>query len=350
LQRDAAPRIARKVDPMDPNQVSVSVSVPEWDGAWSDRKIKDPGAALTSEQGLIGNGLPAMAAASTLGKGHPISPGALTLDDLKAIMNPPVGEPGALKDADARTAVDDAATRSLPQLNEAFKTMGIDTVEAQALYLAHAYAESGKLTNLTEQHAEKRPYAPFVGRGPLQVTDTGNYLRGLAYLQVQADQLTAQGGRDAEVDLLREAVVAIKRDITEAANPKYAFLMSAAMMHGASGVRASDHLGATAAFAGNGAADSWMTGRGAAAETFAETEARAKTERPAAQAALTAAEAATPQVPGDIEAARKRLKSIDATLNDMTSTIRGSNQKSAAYARAHRVLTARVLQLAAAGP
>src|SRR5262249_16920434 len=83
----------------------------------------------------------------------------------------------------------------------------------------------------------------LIGRGPIQVTDRANYLRTLAYMEKRADNL--QGELDkvpedkpalkeylkAQIDVIREAITAIEADPTAAANPKYAFLFSAAFMH-----------------------------------------------------------------------------------------------------------------------
>src|SRR5581483_5685563 len=96
-----------------------------------------------------------------------------------------------------RDWVDQMASNQLGWIHDAFTLMQIDTVEAQSLYLAHAYAESAKLTQLEERGAEKRSYAPFVGRGPTQVTGTDGYLRAFAYMKERSAQLAKQGGHDA---------------------------------------------------------------------------------------------------------------------------------------------------------
>lgn len=181
-------------------------------------------------------------------------------------------------------------------ISGAFETMLIDTAQAQADYLAHMAGETGGV--LEELHGEKRDYAPFQGRGPVQVTHPENYAKALGTLQQRADQilkkleeapdkiaaledqlkqaaddaakqkLTAQiDALKVEVEALRkqraelmEAIDAIKADPTKAADPKYAFLLSAAHMHKTGGVASSSGLGASAPFAGNGAADSWVSG------------------------------------------------------------------------------------------
>ena len=122
--------------------------------------------------------------------------------------------------------------------------MQLDTVEAQAVYLAHAFSESGQLTKLEEFGAEKRKYAPFVGRGPLQVTWADKYVRALAYMEVEAERLFA-AGQKAEARRIAAGVRAIKGDIKQAANPDYAFIFSAGFMHSVGGVQRSAGLAGT---------------------------------------------------------------------------------------------------------
>lgn len=177
--------------------------------------------------------------------------------------------------------------------------MGINTAQAQAAYIAHMVGETGGV--LEEKEGEKRSYAPFQGRGPVQVTHEENYVQTLAYIAKRIEDLEkeiaekekriteleaqkqagppAEGGQapadptaeinklKAEVEKkknqvkdLKEAHSAVKGNPKEAANPKYAFLFSAAYMHMAGGVRASARLGETAAFVGNRAEDAWVTG------------------------------------------------------------------------------------------
>jgi hypothetical protein len=73
-----------------------------------------------------------------------------------------------------------------------------------------------------------------------------------------------------QIDLMRETVAAIKADPDEAANPKYAFLFSAAYMHWTKGVKGSGSIGdggkdgkpaPDAAWTGAGPEDRWVTGR-----------------------------------------------------------------------------------------
>ena len=152
--------------------------------------------------------------------------------------------------------------------------MGIDTVEAQSSFLAHA-AESGSFAQMTEQGAEKRPYAPFIGRGPIQVTWEAGYIQALAYVELRGEQLEAEAAdletktpgspeatRKRELAALaKEATTAIKGDIKEAANPKYAFLFSLGAMELTRGVKRSANLKgiSSPAFAGNRDEDQWVT-------------------------------------------------------------------------------------------
>lgn len=190
-------------------------------------------------------------------------------------------------------------------ISEAFKTMLIDTAQAQAVYLAHMAGETGGV--LEEVSGDKRDYAPFQGRGAVQVTHAENYAKALGILQQRADQIekqleqsaaliaalmtqrddaTSDGARKkatAEIESarsanegprlqllqLQEAINAIKEDPATAADKKFAHLFSAAHMHRTKGVTASAGLGATASFTGKGPEDTWVTG-GNKKMTFSE--------------------------------------------------------------------------------
>jgi predicted chitinase len=112
---------------------------------------------------------------------------ALTRDELAAILLPEKPD-----DPAAVAAHEQRLTAYLPDINAAFEIMGIDTVEAQADYLAHTAGESGTMAKLAEVGAEKREYAPFQGRGPVQVTWESGYVQTLAYLETQAERLEQQ--------------------------------------------------------------------------------------------------------------------------------------------------------------
>lgn len=187
------------------------------------------------------------------------------------------------------------------QMSSAFETMGIDTAQAQAAYIAHMVGETRGVLEEQKKGKKELPYAPFQGRGPVQVTLEENYVQSLAYIQKRIEQLEkeiekkekriaeleaqkqagppAEGGQPpadptaeinqlkAEVEKikkqvqdLRDAYTAVKGDPKKAATPKYAFLFSAAYMQMTGGVKASAQLGDTAAFVGTGPEDRWVTG------------------------------------------------------------------------------------------
>src|SRR3954464_12892116 len=112
----------------------------------------------------------------------------------------------------------------LRNINAAFLTMKIDTAEAQADFLGNAFGESGSLGSFSEIDGDKKDYAPFYGRGAVQVTFEEGYAQTIAYIDSRAKQLaaelpqkTAAGAPDhelaelqRELDLCTEAVVAIK--------------------------------------------------------------------------------------------------------------------------------------------
>jgi len=197
--------------------------------------------------------------------------------------------PDLASDAGQDAEIHAKAERYLAHLNKAFATMEIDTVEAQAAFLAHACAESDQFRKLTE--AQKKRYEDdphqaelythdlnqlypagsnngrtinptgefnFIGRGPLQVTHRHNFLQTLAYMDKQAEELEAAGKTEQAAEL-REAADAIRADPKEASAPEYTFLFSAAYMKMAGG----DEKMAKAnnpTFQGNGYESSWMTG------------------------------------------------------------------------------------------
>lgn len=177
-------------------------------------------------------------------------------------------------------------------LNLAFKVMKIDTVEAQANYLAHAFIESdqfsqfietqGWLNNpkdptkkldqrwktdpkelrLDDEYLNKtyNPDVPvdkeaglrkasvsptgkplFYGRGPVQVTHNYNYMEVIAMLETAVESYEKEAAKpdikpEAKKEVLsyaalaREAANKVKTNPDEAANPKYTFLFSAAYM------------------------------------------------------------------------------------------------------------------------
>jgi predicted chitinase len=160
------------------------------------------------------------------------------------------------------------------QLNQAFETFKIDTVEARASYIANAWRESDQFRYMTETEkaiSTNQPYQTdptkvkldttwlnkaaagkipnvinyeeggsinpakdwqksFIGRGPIQVTHRHMYVQTLAVMEKRAEDLEKENVDSPEAKNLREAIDKIKADPREAANPKYAFLFSAAFM------------------------------------------------------------------------------------------------------------------------
>lgn len=240
----------------------------------------------------------------------------------------------------------------LAHVATAFRAMKIDTIEAQAAYLAHAagetifatlsegqktpfidnpedvvftrdpagplrYKGSSSIDPLGQIDAAKNPaYAQtFIGRGPVQVTHEYNYVRTLVYMEEMAKRSGA-----ADAALIWEAVKAIKQDPRQAANLKYSFLFSAAFMHMSGGVRASAELpGATPTFSGQDAASRWVAGGG-----FDIHQNYASTKR-----ALELAKQG-----GDPE----NIKAAQAKFNEWAGHKSRADIKAAAYRRALAVL------------
>ena len=164
---------------------------------------------------------------------------------------------------------EDQIKEYLDSLNTAFKMMKLDTVEAQAYYLAHAFIESQQFRLMTETagdyqaHWDKsaktpdtpgaktyyegkypkggkvNPYgnAEFIGRGPVQVTFRAEYVEALAMIERAGEdyqKLADKGDKEAAkyAALAKRAVKAIKKDSRQAANPEFSFLFSAAFIKG----------------------------------------------------------------------------------------------------------------------
>lgn len=261
---------------------------------------KGQGVELLKDANLYG-GTPRKARTVTLEQLYRIFP------DLKADV-----------DADTTNTIKPKVDNYLANLNQAFRVMGINTVEAQATYLAHAYVESDQFRRfnettkaryiddpkqaqldegyLQEQYMEptkeareeaartKTPPAPnpyrttvnplrandptqgweqsFIGRGPLQVTHRAVYVQVIAFLDKRVQQ--AKQEKDWETArVAREAQDALQADPRNAADPRYAFLISAAFMQMAGGVRRSASLKGRKNlpdFTGKGPESTWMTG------------------------------------------------------------------------------------------
>ena len=95
-------------------------------------------------------------------------------------------------------------------------------------------AMSGK----TQKEAAAIMNKTFVGRGTVQVTLDSNYTMALIYLE---EILKTTEDKDDQA-LIKEALFKIKQDPSQAANPKYAFLFSAAYMHMSGGVKDTANL------------------------------------------------------------------------------------------------------------
>lgn len=300
---------------------------------------------------------PAIIAASTRG-GTKLTRIALTLDELADIVKP---EGGGHADANkARLAP------FLGHINTAFEALGIDTVEAQCSYLAHA-AESGSFALMSEELISTRTYdypPEFKGRGPVQVTFKHGYVQAIAYLEKRADELDHEAGaavadpatashlKDLAI-AARRAAEAIMRDPGAAAEPRYAFLFSAAFMHNMFGVTASASLKGrrTPAFAGNGPEDRWVTGW---KETFDDGLRLAGPRTSATELDKSAALARLAAASGDAAALKKAaedLKAANAEISRQVGVVRDVPDlklralvKQGIFVRAFDVLTKRNVQ------
>jgi hypothetical protein len=225
---------------------------------------------------------------------------------------------GASTDGKANRAhAEEALAQYMQYCQAAFETMMIDTIEAQALFIAHAAGETifAKLTegqtnntffesdpakasvststksstgekygdgvdimNGPMRYGQKEnsynkaidpthaidggdPHSfdkTFIGRGPIQVTLKENYVQTLATMERRAIDLRAEAGASGTPDphrieqarQLEAAVAAIRAEPRNAADPKYAFLFSAAFMQ----------MGPMARSSAGGFTNSGMTG------------------------------------------------------------------------------------------
>lgn len=242
------------------------------------------------------------------------------------------------------------------KISEAFETMLIDTAQAQADFLAHLAGETGGV--LEELEGDKRSYAPFQGRGAIQITGPEIYAKALGTMQQRRDQIAAQMASSAakvEANSLRqqliqldEAINAVRADPKAAADPKYGFLLSAANMHKTGAVSATSRLGATAVFAGNGPADTWVSG-GNNGMTFDERKAQNETElvdwekNLAAEKQRLASETDTEAAKLSEEKIKQLQDGVDARkrlIRDMTSAKSRARIKAAVYAAGVRILSA----------
>lgn len=168
--------------------------------------------------------------------------------------------PGLAADAGADPAVMKKAEGYLGFMNEAFALFGFDTLESQAAFLAHGWAESDQFRRFTEATLGQERYIEdpttvkldtkylqgeykpgmektksvnptgdwrYIGRGATQVTHSYNYKRACDMMDLQAGLLETAGDA-AGAARLRTAATAIRKDPREAARPENTFLFSAA--------------------------------------------------------------------------------------------------------------------------
>ncbi|WP_299260766.1 hypothetical protein [uncultured Aquimarina sp.] len=153
------------------------------------------------------------------------------------------------------------ANKVVDHLNNAFRILGIDTIKAQAVYLAHAAGESNNLMSLTETKnkwmANYRGGEKFRGRGAFHTTHKDGYIRVLAYLDALLENEKVS---EDDKKTIKKALEAIKKDATKASDPEYTFLFSAAYMHMAGGVAVSGNVKGNPSFQGKGPESSWVAG------------------------------------------------------------------------------------------
>jgi hypothetical protein len=168
--------------------------------------------------------------------------------------------PGLAADAQGDPVVMKKAEGYLGYMNEAFALFGFDTLESQAAFLAHGWAESDQFRRFTEATLGQKRYIEdpttvqldtkylegeykpgmektktvnpsgdwrYIGRGATQVTHSYNYRRACDMMDLQAGLLDTAGDA-AGAARLRTAAAAIRKDPREAARPENTFLFSAA--------------------------------------------------------------------------------------------------------------------------
>jgi hypothetical protein len=178
----------------------------------------------------------------------------VTLDQLFKVY------PGLAADARGDPAIAKKADSYLGFMNEAFQLFGFDTLESQAAFLAHGWAESDQFRRLTEATLGQERYIDdptttkldtkylsgeykpgmektktvnpygdwrYIGRGATQVTHNYNYKRACEMMELQAG-LLENAGDTSGATRLRGAAAAIRKDAREAARPENTFLFSAA--------------------------------------------------------------------------------------------------------------------------
>lgn len=248
----------------------------------------------------------------------------ISAEELRAILNPP----GPSHDA----TLDDTIESYRSSINLAFKALELDTVEAQAVYLAHSAGETGSLKQLEERYSvRKKAYQAegFPGRGPVQVTGQVNYVQTLVFLEAYLEKLMAsdEPGAAYQATVVKTAINAIREDPHQAANPAFTFLFSAAYMHMAGGARQSAKLGSKESFPGDSFADQWVNSKRNNASELKS----AKTDKAALDAKAAAGGKDAP-APATLTDAGGRVKEASSIVNR-------SKLKSETYERAYQILS-----------
>lgn len=226
------------------------------------------------------------------------------------------------QDAAKKGKLDQYVNDMVTYLNDAFRAMKVDTVEARAAFLAHAFIESDQFRRFTEtqkatQNYERNPgnvtldkgylkglgdkeiaqdakhkadpseakgqnwyraggsvnpngNFEFLGRGPIQVTHRDQYVETIAVLEHMSEQWAAdaQSAQDpakkTEAEAMAkkcgDAAVAIKADPNAAARPEHTLLFSAATMKRAGGDVSSSNVKAGKKWDGTDGASGWVAG------------------------------------------------------------------------------------------
>lgn len=143
--------------------------------------------------------LPAIVPASTIEGKSAVAPPVLTEAMLLKIMAPAFLPSKAIGKWKVRRDLQISRVKqSLPFLREVFELFKLDTARSRAHFLAHYGGELGgfpSLFGLREVGAEKAFYAPFFGRGPVQVTHRGNYVLSLAYTEKRAEMASVEAAQ-----------------------------------------------------------------------------------------------------------------------------------------------------------
>ena len=228
--------------------------------------------------------LPAMKASSeAAGAKHKLDPkDPITTAELLEVYK------GVAKDIESGKVKQELFDAYVTRLNESFRTFQVDTVEAQASFIANAWRESDQFRFMTETEkavSTNKPYQDkpedvhlfkgylecaakrsaevkqglkptddkncpnvidyekggsinptgdwgqsFIGRGPIQVTHRHSYVQVLAVMEKRAEEMESADKDSAEAKKVRAAITAIAADPKQAANPEYSFLFSVAFM------------------------------------------------------------------------------------------------------------------------